>query len=238
MASTAYPRVLLANSSTADATSYATATSPTLTNGAVLTAWVATVIAAGTPNTPTATGTNGLNGTWTAITSVVQDQIKLTLFRSTAQSTTAGVLTFDLAGQTNSAAVWGLTQWANVSTTINVQSTTGTANAGTTIAWAAPLAAFGAAFNTTYAIVCVAGSFLTVRSNNTQGLMAMMQAQSTSSGEGSGSDFYSGAEVNSPTLEASGAGGDMVAIAIEVAHDGTGVSSGGGSDTFVPTFRV
>lgn len=226
MASTAYPRGMIANSSATDATSYATATSPTLTNGAVLTAWVATVIAAGTPNTPTATGTNGLNGTWTAITNVVQDQIKLTLFRSTAQSTTAGVLTFDLAGQTNSAAAWGLTQWANVNTTINVQSTTGTANAGTTIAWAAPLAAFGAAFNTTYAIACVAGSFLTVRSNITQGLMSIMAGSSISGTEVSGADFYSGAEVNSPSIDSSGAG-DIVGIAIEVSSNAS--SGGGGS---------
>lgn len=237
MANAITPTLLVQGNSSVDATSYTTGSTPSLTNGAVLTAWVATLISAGTPNTPTCTGTNGLNGTWTAITNVVQDQIKITMFRSAATSTTAGTLTFDLAGQTNSAAGWSIVSWGNVSATINAQSTSGTANGGTAPTWT-PLAAFGNGFNATYAAMAASGSFLTTRGNNTQGSMMQIPQASISNGELSGADFFSPGEINSPSLGVSGAGSDIVAIAIEVAHNGTGVSSGGGTDTFVPTFRV
>ena len=237
MANAITPNLLVQGNSGTDATSYTTAATPTLVSGTVVTAWVATLISAGTPNTPTCTGTNGLNGTWTAITNVVQDQIKLTLFRSTTTSTTAGTLTFDLSGQTNSAAGWNIVAWDNVATTINAQSTTGVANGGTAPTFSA-LSAFGAGFNATYVAMAAAGSFLTTRGNNTQGLMLQIPQASISNGEISGADFFSPGEVNSPSVGVSGAGSDIVAIAIEVAHDGTGVSSGGGADTFIPTFRV
>lgn len=232
----AYVRNVTIGNSGTDATSYATA-SVSPTNGRVLLAWVATQITAGTPNTPTASGTNGFSGTWTAIANVVQDQTKLTLFRSTAASGTAGVLTFDLGGQTNSAAVWGVDEWVDVNTTINVQSTTTGANAATNLTFSPSLAAFASSLNGVYACVAAAGSFVTVRQNATQGFMLQVPQAANSNGEIGGCSFYCPGEVNAPQIACSGAGSDMVGIAIEVSNS----LSGGGStssDTFLPTFRV
>lgn len=237
MASAPTYALLTRGSSSTDATSYA-ASSVTPTSGRVLLAYCATQITAGTPNTPTATGTNGLSGTWTAIANSVQDQTKITLFRSTAASSVAGVLTFDLAGQTQLGACWGIVQWQNVATTINVQSKTAVTNGGTSLNFNGdPLAAFANGFNATYCCMAASGSFITVRGTDAQGTMAQIPQASSSLTELAACDFFSSGEVNSPSLACSGAGSDLVAVAIEVAHDGTGVSSGS-TVRDIPSFRV
>lgn len=232
----AYPRYLTTSNSAADATSFASG-STTPTSGRVLTAWVASVIAAGTPNTPTASGTNGLSGTWTAIANATRDQIKITLFRSTAASSVAGVLTFDFGGQTNSGFACGIEEWVDVATTLNVQSTTTTADAATSITMSPALAAFASTTNGTYAVVASPGSFLAVRGVNTQGTMMQLATTVTSGTEITGAAFYSPGEINAPQLSVSGAGSDLVAIAMEVSNTIT-AGGGGGGNTTVPTFRV
>ena len=232
----AYPRYLNTGNSAADATSYASG-STTPTNGRVLTAWVASVIAAGTPNTPTATGTNGLSGTWTAIANSTRDQVKITLFRSVAASGVAGVLTFDFGGQTNSGFAYGIEEWVDVATTLNVQSTTTTADAATSITMSPALASFASTTNGTYAVVASPGSFLAVRGVNTQGTMMQLATTVSSGTEITGGAFYSPGAITAPQLSVSGAGSDIVAIAMEVSNTIT-AGSGGGSDTFIPTFRV
>lgn len=237
MAGPPVPRLLTVGNSVTDGTSFAAA-SVTPTSGAVLTAWCATLISAGTPNTPTASGTNGLSGTWTAIANSVQDQIKITLFRSTAASAVAGVLTFDLGGQTNSAAIWGIAQWEDVDTTLNVQSKTAVTNAGTTMTFDAdPLVAFASDNNGTYACAAASGAFVAVRGNNTQGTMMQLPVSAPNNTEMGGCDFYTPGSTTSPSLGVSGAGSDIVGIAIEVSANGI-TAGGGGSDTAVPTFRV
>src|SRR5690348_149654 len=105
---------LTANSSNVDATSYATA-SVSPTNTRFLYA-VVTTLKATAPDTPTASGTNGFNGTWTQIGTTVTLQtpagnfIGISRFWSIATSGTAGVLTFDFAGNTQLAAVWDVIQ--------------------------------------------------------------------------------------------------------------------------------
>jgi hypothetical protein len=218
--------VLTRGSSSTDATSYA-ASSVTPVSGRILLAYCATQISAGTPNTPTASGTNGLSGTWTAIANSIQDQTKITLFRSTAASSVAGVLTFDLAGQTQIGACWQILQWQNVATTINVQSQTAVANGSTSLSFGTPLSAFSADFNTTYVCGAASGSFITLRSTDTVGVLAQIPQACSSLNELAACDWISNAAVTAPALACSGAGSDIVAIAIEVAHDGSGVGGGG-----------
>ena len=232
----AYPRYLNTGNSATDGTSYASG-STTPTNGRVLTAWVASVIAAGTPNTPTASGTNGLSGTWTAIANSTRDQVKVTLFRSVAASGVAGVLTFDFGGQTNSGFAYGIEEWVEVATTLNVQSTTTNADAATAITMSPALAAFASTTNGTYAVLAATGNFIAVRNQNTQGTMLQIASTTTSGTEIAAGSFYSPGSITAPQLTCSGAGSDLVAIAMEVSNTIT-AGSGGGSDTFIPTFRV
>lgn len=241
--------ILTRGSSSSDATSYA-ATSVTPTSGRVLLAYCASQIGSGTPNTPTASGTNGFSGTWTAIANSVQDQTKITLFRSTAQSSVAGVVTFDFAGQTQIGACWQILQWQNVATTINVQSKTAVTNGGTSLNFNGdPLATFASEFNATYVCMAASGSFVTVRSNDTQGSLAQIPQGASSLNELGACYWRASGAVASPLLAVSGAGSDMVAIAIEVGHDGSfaiptgayalsGTVTSGGSPVSGATVRV
>lgn len=105
---------LTANSSNTDATSYATA-SVAPTSGQFLYAVICSLKAT-TPDTPTASGTNGLSGTWTQIGTTVTLQtpagnfIGVSRFRSVATSSVAGVLTFSFGANTQLAGVWDLIQ--------------------------------------------------------------------------------------------------------------------------------
>lgn len=104
-------------------------------SGELMLVWVAST-RAGASNTPTMTGTNGLNGTWTAV-ATIQDSgntQKLTLFRGVATSGVAGVLTIAFAAQSQLTVTWVVVSYPNVNQTTNqgvVQSITGTANAAT-----------------------------------------------------------------------------------------------------------
>ncbi len=240
--------LLTRGSSSTDATSYA-ATSVTPTSGRILLAYCATQIGAGTPNTPTASGTNGFSGTWTEIANAVQDQTKITLFRSTAASSVAGVLTFDFAGQTQIGACWQVLQWQNVASTINVQSRTAVANGATSLSFGSPLSAFASPFNTTYVCAAASGSFITVRATDAVGVLAQVPQAASAIGEIGACDWVSSGAVLAPALACSGAGSDLVAVAIEVAHDGSfaiptgayslsGTVTSGGSPVSGATVRV
>lgn len=213
----AAPRFLSTSNSAVGATSFTTA-SVTPTNGRVLTAWCATVIVAGTPNTPTATGTNGFSGTWTEIANVVQDQIKITLFRSVAASGVAGTITFDLAGQTNLGAAMGIEEWVDVATTLNVQSGTSAADGATSVTLSPALSAFASTLNGTYAVVADAGNLVAVRGTNSQGFMSQLASAVTTNAVVGGGAFYSPTSVTAPVLSCSGAGSDLVLIAMEVSN--------------------
>lgn len=224
-----YPRLIAAiGSSATDATSYASA-SWTPVSGRPTFVAVATAISAGTANTPTATGTNGWNTTFTAVANAVQDQIKLTVFRVVPVSSVAGVITFDLAAQTQTGAAWMGVDMVNcASSGFAVQSATGAADAATSLTPTA-LAAFGNGFNGTLAFGACTGALTTVRGSNTQGLMLQIPVASSGVNEAGGPNicaFFSSGEVSQPIIAVSGAGSDIVAVTIEVKHDGSGVGGG------------
>lgn len=239
---TLYPHLVAAiGSSATDATSYTTA-SWTPVSGRPTFVAVATAIAAGTPNTPTATGTNGWNTTFTAVANSVQDQIKITVFRVVPVSSVAGTITFDLSAQTQTGAAWMAVDVVNaVSSGFVIQSKTAVTNGGTSLTFDAdPLATLTSTFNGVLAFAASSGALTTVRGNNTQGLMLQIPVASSGVNEAGGPNicaFFAGGGVTSPSLAVSGAGSDIVAVAMEVGHDGSGLSSGG-SNTTVPTFRV
>lgn len=226
MAKKITPRLLTLNNTATDATTHALP-STTPTSGAVLTAYVHSLIAAGTPNTPTASGTNGLSGTWTAIGSAVQDQVRITAFRSVAASGVAGVLTFDFAAQTNSAFVAELHQWDGVTSNPIVQFKTAVVNAGTTGNFDGdPLAAFSNPMNATFFVMGATGSFVVPRMNNTEGVMMMLPAVAGTNAEASAMSAFTPGTNLSPDFAVGGAGSDIVAIAMEMGWDG---------DTSIPT---
>lgn len=97
------------NSSNVDASSYASASQAGVSGHFGL-----SVIAnykATTSNIPTASGTNGLNGTWTRINTIEANQdvshfARVAAFWSSFSSGVAGVLTHDFGGDTQLASVW------------------------------------------------------------------------------------------------------------------------------------
>lgn len=119
-----------------DASSFATAsTSPT--NGRVQYAGFFSQLASGAdPQTVTASGTNGFSGTWTSVATVACNDgsakgWRLTLFRSTATSGTAGVITFTLgASEVQTGACWGVIECTNVVETPQQSGTASNAASG------------------------------------------------------------------------------------------------------------
>ena len=235
-----YPRLLSTiGQSATDATSYTTA-SWTPVSGRPTFVAVASAFAT-TPNTPTATGTNGWNTTLTAVANATQDGIKITVFRVVPVSSVAGTITFDFAAQTQTGASWMVVDMVNaVSSGFAVQSRTGNVDNNTSLTLTAFSSAFASTFNGTLCFGACTGNLTTVRGSNTQGLMLQIPVASSGVAEATGPAicaFFSPSAVSQPIVAVSGAGSDIVAVAIEVGHDGSGISSGGGS-TFIPTFRV
>lgn len=232
----AYPRILFSGSSVTDATSHAT-TSQTPVNANVYTVYCANTIAAGTATLPTPSGTNGWNGTFTQIATVTRDQIRLTVWRVTAVSSVAGTITFDYSGTTNSSAAYGIDRWTDVDSPLNVQSGTTAADNATSITLSPALSTFASQLNGTYAVLAGTGNFITVRGDNTQGAMCQITQASITSAEVNAASFYCAGEVTAPQFTCSGAGSDLVLVAVEVDNSlSAGASSG--TQTFLPTFRV
>ena len=106
------PTLLTGGGSTTDATSFATAS---ISPAADQPIYAAVISQATSVNTPTATG-NGL--TWVAVaTGAPNASRKLTVFRSAGASPSAGAITFDFAGQTQSSAQWAVIQFASADIT-------------------------------------------------------------------------------------------------------------------------
>lgn len=100
-----------------DATSYTTASVSPTSNLLYLLA-VTTRNATVDPSIPTVTG-NGL--TWVNVTSTNYDatgsQRRITLFRAMGASPSAGTITIDLGGQTQTGAIWSLAEVTGIDTT-------------------------------------------------------------------------------------------------------------------------
>ncbi len=234
-----YPHLIAAiGSSATDAASYTTA-SWTPVSGRPSFIAVASAFATA-PNTPTATGTNGWNTTFTAVNNSVQDGIKITVFRVVPVSSVAGTITFDFSAQTQTGAAWiGIDVVNAVSSGFAVQSATGAVDNATSLTPTA-LAAFASSFNGTLCFAACSGNLTTVRGSNTQGLMLQIPVGSSGVAEAAGPAicaFFAPTEVSQPAVAVSGAGSDIVAVTIEVGHDGSGISAGS-SNAAVPTFRV
>lgn len=143
--------------SATDATSYNTASvTPTANRLYLLAVWSRTGITAD-PNAPTVTGA-GL--TWVQVATVVYDNTsssrrRLTVFRAMGAGS-AGALTIDFGGQTQTSATWDLTEFDGVDTSGTngsgavVQSATNFDGGTTATSITATLSAFGSVNNATY----------------------------------------------------------------------------------------
>lgn len=142
---------LTTNGDNVDRTSYSTASITPTANRLIL-AWVYS-IAATTPNTPTASG-NGL--TWDEVANVLDSDgvRRLTLFRSLGASPSAGAVTFNLGGQTQTGCVWSVVEFSGIDTSGSngsgaiVQFDT-EASAGSVSSLTSTLAAFSSVNNAT-----------------------------------------------------------------------------------------
>ena len=145
---------LTSDSSATDATSYTTA-SITPTANRYIEVDVLNTKAASPPTTPTLSG-NGL--TYVEVASVTFDTIasplkRRTRFRSMGAAPTAGAITIDFGGVTQTGCIWSVKEFDSVDTTgtfgsgAHVQSATNSANTGTSLT--VTLAAFGSTDNAT-----------------------------------------------------------------------------------------
>ena len=105
--------VLLNAASTTGGTTQATA-SATPTANRLQIAYVASAAAAA-PSTPTCTG-QGLTWVQVQTSNFVAGNRRLTVFRAMGPSPTAGALTFDFAGQTQTSVAWGQIEFSGVDT--------------------------------------------------------------------------------------------------------------------------
>lgn len=146
--------LLTNNGDTTNASSYATASVTPTSNALVLVAVVNTKASA--PDTPTLSG-NGL--TWVQIGTVTFDTVasptkRLTVFRALGASPSAGAITIDFGGASQTGCAWVVSEYTGVDTTGTngsgavVQSTTNNGNSSTT--QSATLSAFGSATNGSY----------------------------------------------------------------------------------------
>lgn len=142
---------LTGDSSAVNATSYATASITPTAGGLVLAAFDSST-AAPSPVEPTASGC-GL--TWEVVRTFVWDDTgtsrRLTLFKGTGDTPTAGAVTFDLGADTQLSARWSIVEYINADTTIvqDVQDPS-SVSAGTSVA--PVLAAFADSSNVTYGV--------------------------------------------------------------------------------------
>lgn len=228
------PRLLTKNATTVDGTTHTTASvAPTTTGLPLYVAFGALYSAA--PDTPTVAGTNAYSGTWTQIATVTRGSIRLTVFRSTAQSTVAGTIT---ATYTNTmlTGAWSLVEVAALGSAVPVQSVTNSLATATFDFTASPLAAFTDSWNSMLMFVC----------RNHSGDQNVLESVGRAMGIGQTSTavtealslrgfFYPGELVNPSST---GTAADVVGVAMELDHDGSGLSAGTPSTIALPTFRV
>lgn len=128
--------LLTSNASTTDGTSVATASVSPVADRVVYAAVISHE--ATQPNQPTASG-NGL--TWVVEKTVLYNSSvrRITVFRAQGSAPSAGAITFDFGGQTQTAFAWAVIQCAGANTSgtngsgATLQSTSNTATSGTTI---------------------------------------------------------------------------------------------------------
>lgn len=215
------PRFGARSASNTDATSYAAA-SWTPTDGRVITAVVTNYRSAGSPDTPTASGTNGLNGTWTQFSTVTVGNVRMTAFWSVATSGVAGVLTFDFGGSTQSAAAWWIEEWSNTNTTTPVIAANTTTFTNQTLTSSSTITlpnALTAAFNKT-----VGHLSLQANLSISPGINFAMLNTHTAVTDGLCIGGQFGSELAVDFTHAATAV-DKVGIAFELAHDGTGAGT-------------
>lgn len=223
---------LVGNGSNTDATSYA-ASSASPINGQVLLAAVASLKATA-PDTPTASGTGGLNGTWTRIGSTVTIQtpagnfIGLTVFWSVATSGTSGVLTFSFGAATQLAAVWNVvtSPFVNITTPIVQSKTTTDTSAGTTLSLSLD-SALSSVMNWVVAVFAqqaAAAPTPTTLSNNEYSPSPAPSNKTAS--DGLGLTILVGPSITAAVQSLTASVG-KIAFVMELAQDGTGVPSGG-----------
>lgn len=222
---------LTSGGSNTDATSYAAASVSPVSGQVIIAAVVS--LKATTPDTPTASGTNGFNGTWTQIGSTVTVQtpagnwIGLSLFWSVASSNTAGVLTFSFGGNTQLAGVWDIltSPFINTATPV-VQSKTATSTDSSTTMSITLDAALSAPAN------WVLGAFAHQASGSPALTSVSSEyspsvAASPSASDGAGLRLIVGPTITS-AMQTFTANVGKIGFVIEVAQDGTGAGGGGG----------
>lgn len=169
---------LIANGSTATASSYATASISPAANALVVVSVFNTVVS-GTATLPTVTGASG---TWVQIATKLDgtNGRRTTLFRDLSASPGSGALTFDFGGVSQAAIQWSVDQVTNADTTGThgsgavVQSASNTAT-GTLTGITVTLAALASSNNVAYGFVrtpsvaVVAGTGFAELSNTTIG---------------------------------------------------------------------
>lgn len=179
--------LLTASKSSTDAASYATASVSPPSNE-MITALVHNRKASGTADLPSLSG-NGL--TWEEVGTVLfhSNGARLTLFRAMGASPSAGAVTIDFSGNTQTRCDWIVESHAGVETSgahgaaAVVQSATNTVSAGTTLA--VTLASFGSASNATYGGVAIndniaiseGSGFTETSDDGSAGPAARLQAQ-------------------------------------------------------------
>ncbi len=215
---------LTQNSSNTDSSTM-TLASVTPTNGRPLILFVTSLFSAA-PTTPTATGTNGFSGTWTAIGSVTVGNRRLTMLRSVATSSVAGVVTIDWGGETQLARAAALHQGVNLSSAVPVQFKTASSSGGAALNFDAdPLAAFAAPFNVTlgaFAYSATSAITLTNVSQLANGITASDGLQLT--------PFGAPLAITSPNTTIGS--GDVLGIVAEFTQDGSDISAGGLTGSF------
>lgn len=206
-----------------DTTSYATGSVSPTASGLALAVWVSSAIS-GTPVQPTASGTNAFSGTWTARRSVTTTNRRLTLLTSTAQSTTAGVLTVAFGAETQLGCVFELDEiQAAAEAPVQYQDNNGTGL--TSIAFTSALSAFADVWNGLFACVFISSATAQDITPGTQ--MMCLRGGTVTSQADVGTIrtlFYPRNRTDTTSTFASN---NACVIGYEVDHDGTDVGGGG-----------
>ena len=200
-----------------DATTVGTTSASPVTSGDVLFCVVGNRKGT-TPDTPTVTGTNAYSGTWTQVTTVLTGggSRRLTVFRSTAQSTTAGVVTAAFGGATQLTMAIHVIEMSATevdATTPTVQAVTGS---GTGTSMTATLAAFSDSVNVPAIFVLTAATAANALAP-TLDLVEVREGGVAGSSEGMQIGSYVGYDSDNLTPTVTGAASlEWAAIAVEI----------------------
>lgn len=205
---------LVTSSSETDATSYETASIDPSDNNLVLAAVYSREVSSGIPNIPTLSG-NGI--TWVAVTNVLlQDIHRITVLRGLVASPSAGAVTIDFDGQTQTYCGWSISEFSG----INLGGTNGSGavgntasntdeNAGTSLTVTLP--AFGSADNATYGVMRHSSEANTITAGT--GFTELAETNNTNLGSFE-SEFKASNDTSVDWSFASSAG--MLGIAVEI----------------------